>query len=230
MVRRQLRAQGIRDPRVLAAMQAVPRESFVPEHIHQFAYANCPLPIGWGQTISQPLMVATMLEALKLEGDEHVLDVGTGSGYQAAVVAELVRQVISIEIVPELASAAARTLERLGYDNVEVVLGDGSLGWPPRAPYDAIVVAAGAPEIPEPLIAQLAPGGRLVIPVGSAGEQQLVRVTKRANELVEEDLGACVFVPLVGVHGWESTMTSDQERTKESDDEVRHGIDLASRE
>lgn len=212
MIRHQLQTNGISDPRVLAAMQAVPRERFVPRHLRAFAYANCPLPIRCGQTISQPLMVATMLEALDLEGDERVLDVGTGSGYQAALLGELAREVVSIEIVPELAESAARIVDQLGYHNVRVVVGDGSRGWPARAPYDAIVVAAGAPEIPEPLIAQLAPGGRLVVPVGSAGEQRLVRVTNNRGQLVEEDLGACIFVPLVGRHGWQGCQAEPVDR------------------
>jgi protein-L-isoaspartate(D-aspartate) O-methyltransferase len=207
MVRVQLLKHGIRDRRVLSAMRSVPREAFVPAHLRQFAYADCPLPIGADQTISQPLMVATMLAALGLAGNERVLDVGTGSGYQAALLGELAREVVSIEVVPALAAKAAAALARLGYDNVEVVTADGSRGWPSRAPYDAIVVGAGAPEVPRPLIEQLAPGGRLVVPVGGDREQQLVRVTRSRDQLVEERLGPCIFVPLVGSHGFSPART-----------------------
>lgn len=203
MVDAQLRRRGIRDPRVLEAFARVPRHLFVPEHLRSMAYDDTPLPIGHGQTISQPLMVALMLEALELSGDERVLDIGSGSGYAAALMAELAREVVTVEVVPELARLAQRNLERAGYDRVEVVLGDGSLGYPARGPYDAISVAAGAPEIPHSLVAQLADGGRLVVPVGSRMGQSCVRVRRRGERILKEDLGACAFVPLVGQEGWE---------------------------
>lgn len=201
MVRRQLRARGIEDERVLEAMQAVPRHLFVPASMQGVAYADAPLPIGYGQTISQPLMVAIMLVALEPTGDDRVLEVGTGSGYQAALLAQLARDVTTVELVPELAERAAARLASLGYENVHVVTGDGSLGWPRGAPYDAIIVAAGAPDVPEELVAQLADGGRLVIPVGM-GLQELVRVRLRGGRVTREDLGGCAFVPLLGEHGW----------------------------
>lgn len=201
MVSEQLRAHGIRDERVLEAMASVPRHRFVPDALRELAYVDQPLPIGFGQTISQPLMVAILLAALELKGNERVLDVGTGSGYQAALLARLARYVISVEIVAELADRAARRLALLGYDNVQVVTANGSLGWPSGAPYDAIVVAAGAPEVPAELVAQLSDGGRLVVPVG-AGLQQLVRVRKFGQRTTREPLGGCAFVPLVGEYGW----------------------------
>ena len=193
-----LRARGVGDPRVLAAMSAVPRHRFVrPEQV-EIAYADSPLPIGQGQTISQPEMVAVMLEVLALAGGEHVLEVGTGSGYQAALLAKLARDVVTVEIVPELAERARSVLAAAGADNVTVHLGDGSLGWPADAPYDAIVVAATAPRVPEALVAQLADGGRLVLPVA----QTLTRVTRHGDVLDEDRLGECAFVPLVGEQGW----------------------------
>jgi protein-L-isoaspartate(D-aspartate) O-methyltransferase len=202
MVDLQLRRRGIRDPRVLDAFARVPRHLFVPTHLRSAAYDDSPLPIGHGQTISQPLMVALMLEALALSGTERALDVGSGSGYAAALLAELAREVVTVEVVPELARLAQVNLERAGYGRVEVVLGDGSLGYAPRAPYDAIMVAAGAPQVPQALTAQLADGGRLVVPVGSRTGQSCLRVRRMQNRLVREDLGACAFVPLLGVQGW----------------------------
>ncbi|HWZ87953.1 MAG TPA: protein-L-isoaspartate(D-aspartate) O-methyltransferase [Polyangiaceae bacterium] len=202
MVERQLRAHGILDYRVLDAMAKVPRHEFVPPAQRRFAYADRPVPIGSGQTISQPRMVATLLEALELRGDEKVLDVGTGSGYQAALLSALVRKVISIELLPELAAAAEKTLKRLGHASVRVVLGDGSVGWPADAPYDRIVVAAGSPGVPAPLLDQLADRGRLVIPVGKPSGQRLLRVRKHDTVLKTERLMWCQFVPLVGRAGW----------------------------
>ena len=202
MVKHQLAERGVRDPRVLSAMERVPREEFIPTEMSDLAYADRPLPIGNGQTISQPLIVGMMLEALELGGEERVLEVGTGSGYQAALLGELARDVYSVEVVPELANHARELLDRLGYRNVRVVYADGSSGWPDAAPYDAIIVAAGAPRIPPPLTTQLAEGGRLVIPVGDEWGQNLLRVRRRDGELSTEALAGCAFVPLVGEHGW----------------------------
>jgi protein-L-isoaspartate(D-aspartate) O-methyltransferase len=193
----------ISDERVLAAFAAVPRERFVPVELQRYAYDDRPLPIGQGQTISQPLMVAIMTQALALQGGEKVLEVGTGSGYQAALLSQLAREVITVERVPELASSAARRLEALGYRNVRVHVVDETLGWPEEAPYDAIIVTAGAPEVPQSLIDQLAMNGRMVIPAGGRRIQQLVRVTKTDAGVRLERLGECRFVPLIGgKEGW----------------------------
>jgi protein-L-isoaspartate(D-aspartate) O-methyltransferase len=201
MVREQLIERGIRDDRVLSAMSAVPRHLFVPETVRAAAYSDQPLPIGWQQTISQPLMVALLLEALELRGEESVLDVGTGSGYQAALLARLARRVVSVELVPELAYLASGALERLRVRNVTVVVGDGGLGAPEAAPFDAIVVAAASASVPPPLVSQLADGGRLVMPLGSGTWQQLVRIRRHGRALTEDRLGACAFVRLRGAHG-----------------------------
>jgi len=205
MVEEQLVRRGISDPRVLEAMATVPREAFVPADFRSEAYADGPLPIGEGQTISQPFIVALMIEALDLTGDERVLEVGAGSGYAAAVLAELAAEVYAVERQPSLARTAARRLEELGIENVKIVCADGSRGWPERAPYDGIVVAAGAPKVPESLQAQLAIGGRLVIPVGPGRTmQELLRVTRLSEtEFRRERLAAVRFVPLVGAEGWE---------------------------
>jgi protein-L-isoaspartate(D-aspartate) O-methyltransferase len=202
MVERQLARRGIRDERVLAAMARVPRELFVPETVRAYAYEDGALPIGHGQTISQPFMVATICELLELRGDERVLDVGSGSGYQAAVLAELAREVVTVERIPELAARAGDALAAAGYGRVEVLVGDGSLGAPDRAPFDAIAVAAAAPAVPETLYGQLALGGRLVLPLGSRGGQDLVRVVRTEAGPVEEASLACRFVPLVGAEGF----------------------------
>lgn len=202
MVERQIRARGVRDERVLEAMRKVPRHVFVPPDLVDEAYEDHPLSIGKGQTISQPYMVALMTEALELEGNEKVLEVGTGSGYQTAILAELAREVYSIERIPELARDAERRLEDLGYTNVHIKVGNGTLGWPEEAPFDAIMVTAGAPKVPGPLKAQLADGGRLVIPVGSEFHQILYRVKRQKDTFSEEALTSCVFVPLVGEEGW----------------------------
>jgi protein-L-isoaspartate(D-aspartate) O-methyltransferase len=203
MVDAQLRHRDIRDPRVLAAMAAVPRDAFVPEHERRAAYEDGPLPIGAGQTISQPYIVARMTELLHVAAGEHVLDIGTGSGYQAAVLAELGCRVTSIEREASLATGARTRLATLGYgDRVEVRVGDGSLGAPDGAPYDGIIVAAGAPSIPDPLREQLGDGRRMVIPVGSRHEQNLLVVERHGNEWTERSDGACVFVPLLGAAGW----------------------------
>jgi protein-L-isoaspartate(D-aspartate) O-methyltransferase len=202
MVERQLRRRGIRDPRVLTAMGRVPREQFVPPPFRSEAYADCALGIDCGQTISQPYMVALMTEALQLSGGEKVLEIGTGSGYQAAVLAELVRQVLTIERYGELSARAGEVLDRLGYRNVTLLTGDGTLGWPAGAPYDRILVTAAAQRAPEPLLAQLTEGGILVVPVGSRSVQTLQAIRRLADGVEAIELSACRFVPLVGAEGW----------------------------
>jgi protein-L-isoaspartate(D-aspartate) O-methyltransferase len=202
MVERQLRRRGILDERVLRAMARVPRELFVPEHLSHLAYADGALPIGFGQTISQPFIVATICSLLGLSGEERVLDVGTGSGYQAAVLAELADEVVTIERVPELAERARASLRQAGYDNVDVRLGDGSLGLPERAPYDGIAVAAAAPTVPPALYDQLAEGGRLVVPRGGRSGQELVLVERTPHGPVERRSVTCRFVPLLGEEGF----------------------------
>ena len=203
MVTQQLRARDIADPRVLDAMRAVPRELFVPEPLRRRAYEDAALPIGAGQTISQPYMVAAICQALSLRGGERVLDVGTGSGYQAAVLAELADEVHTIERVPELADRARRSLEGAGYDRVHVHVGDGTLGLPDEAPFDAIAVAAAAPSIPEALYEQLAPFGRLVLPVGSRHGQELELVVRSPEGPATIRSVPCRFVPLLGAQGFE---------------------------
>ena len=197
MVEHQLRRRGIGDSRVLAAMGEVPREAFVPEEHKRNAYADGALPLSHRQTISQPLMVAMSLEALRLKGDETVLEVGAGSGYQAAVLSRLAKKVYAIEIIPELVRNARRVIDALGIDNVEIICADGRKGWPDGAPYDGIVVAAAAEEVPPALVEQLKEGGRLVIPVGGPWGQSLQTSRKRGDKLESEELCRCVFVPLV---------------------------------
>ncbi|MHB9024991.1 MAG: protein-L-isoaspartate(D-aspartate) O-methyltransferase [Armatimonadota bacterium] len=197
---RDLRAKGIMQPEVLAAMRAVPRHRFVPGFELAAAYGDHPLPIGHGQTISQPYIVAHMAELLRLDPEDVLLEVGTGSGYAAAVFSLLARRVVSIERLPALAQEARRTLDALGYANVQVVVGDGTLGYPQDAPYTAIAVAASAPALPSPLIEQLAPGGCLLIPLGVSHHQELVRVTRGAGELQREVITPVAFVPLIGEH------------------------------
>jgi protein-L-isoaspartate(D-aspartate) O-methyltransferase len=204
MVESQLRARGIRDERALAAMLLVPRHEFVSPEYRDQAYEDHPIPIGEAQTLSQPYIVAIMLEALALNASDAVLEIGTGSGYQTALLAEMTRQVYSVERHASLARTAQATLARLGYTNVEVVLGDGSHGLPERAPVDAIVVSAAAPQIPQPLIEQLREGGRMVIPVGPAHAQELQLVRKQAGQPVVETLEGCRFVPLIGSDGYPS--------------------------
>jgi protein-L-isoaspartate(D-aspartate) O-methyltransferase len=202
MVELQLRRRGISDERVLRAMGRVPREVFVPEELREHAYEDGALPIGHGQTISQPYIVATICALLGLEGHERVLDVGTGSGYQAAVLAELAAEVVTIERVPELVEAASRALAEAGHEDVDVRVGDGSLGVPDRAPFAAIAVAAAAPSIPRALYSQLVDGGRLVVPRGSRSGQELVLVVRTPDGPQERASVACRFVPLVGEEGF----------------------------
>jgi protein-L-isoaspartate(D-aspartate) O-methyltransferase len=202
MVETQVRKRGVKDLGVLRALAAVPRHEFVPEQCKSFAYTDEPLAIGEGQTISQPYIVAAMTEALGLTGSERVLDIGTGCGYQSALLSLLCREVYSVELRPELARAAAERLQRLGFANVHVHCGDGSLGLKEFAPYDAILVAAAAPKVPEPLLEQLNDGGRLIAPVGAEDHQQLTLVTRRGTEYATERHEGCRFVPLLGRYGW----------------------------
>jgi protein-L-isoaspartate(D-aspartate) O-methyltransferase len=202
MVMEQLQRRGIRDPRILRAVAKVPRHQFVDEALVGRAYGDHPLPIGEGQTISQPYMVALMSEALELLGHERVLEIGTGCGYQTAVLAELCGKVFSVERLKGLADSATRRLDSLGYYNVLVRVGDGTLGWKEEAPFDAILVAAAAPEIPQALVEQLAPKGRLVLPVGDAYSQTLRKGVREDAGVSWSDLGGCVFVKLIGQQGW----------------------------
>jgi len=210
MVETQLLARGVSDPEVLRALGRVPRHLFVDEAFAERAYGDGALPIGHGQTISQPLMVATMTEALQLEGSEKVLEVGTGSGYQTAVLAEIAERVFSVERVAALYRRARALLDRLGYHRVVLQHGDGTLGWRDHAPYDAIVVTAGAPHVPAALRDQLVEGGRLVIPVGGRHQQNLVRITRREGGDRSETLGGCLFVSLVGSDGWPAGAGGDR--------------------
>jgi protein-L-isoaspartate(D-aspartate) O-methyltransferase len=193
----------IADKRVVEAMRRVPRESFVSPEQYHAAYDDRPLGIGFGQTISQPFIVALMVQALELGGDEKVLELGTGSGYEAAILAELAQKVVTVECIPELAESAKQVLDKLGYFNIEVHVAGKTLGWPEEAPYDAIIVSAGAPTVPQVLLEQLTWNGRLVIPVGSRWQQDLLRVTKLRKGNRIENLGGCYFVPLIGEGAWE---------------------------
>jgi protein-L-isoaspartate(D-aspartate) O-methyltransferase len=202
MVASQLRARGIRDERVLAVMRRVPRHEFVAQEFWDQAYEDHPVPIGEGQTVSQPLIVAMMLEALSLQSQEKVLEVGTGSGYQTALLAELARQVYSVERHASLALAAESVLNRLGYQNVSVLVGDGSRGLPAHAPFDAIIVSAAAPRVPPSLFDQLSEHGRIAIPVGPSSAQEFQLVGKREGEMMVTVVGGCRFVPLIGDQGY----------------------------
>jgi len=202
MVRHQIAFRGIRDQRVLKAMMEIPRHLFVPEEHLEEAYNDHPLPIGHGQTISQPFMVALMTEALELKGEEKVLEIGTGSGYQAAILALLAKEVYTVERIQALYISAMERLRSLGFANVYFKLFDGTLGWEEHSPYDAIMVTAGAPSVPQPLLNQLKDGGRLVIPVGEKHDQELIKITKFGQREIRENLGGCRFVDLIGVYGW----------------------------
>ena len=193
----------IRDNRVLAVMSRIPRELFIPDESIELAYEDRPLPIGWAQTISQPFIIALMTQALELTGEEKVLEVGTGSGYQAAILAELSRQVITVERLPVLAETARRILNMLGFKNIEIHNAEDYLGWKSEAPYQAIIVTAGTPDIPHELLDQLETGGRMVIPVGLRNMQELYKITKRKDKNRVQDLGPCRFVPLIGKGAWD---------------------------
>jgi protein-L-isoaspartate(D-aspartate) O-methyltransferase len=205
MIETQIRRRGIKDSHVLAVMSSVPRQEFVPSEFRSRAYEDAPLPIGEDQTISQPYIVAAMTSALHLKGSERVLEIGTGCGYQAAILSSLAKEIITIEYRSELAAAASERLARLGYTNVHVHCGDGSLGLPEFAPFDAILVAAGAPALPDPLMAQLAEGGRMVAPVGSLENQELQLVQRTGDAFHTSTLEPCRFVPLMGAHGWKES-------------------------
>jgi len=207
MVERQLRVRGLTDERVLKVMEKVPRHLFVEESLRHRAYDDCALPIGKGQTISQPYMVAMMTEVLAPEPDSRVLEVGTGSGYQAAVLAELVSEVYTIERNPALSRRAEEILKNLGYSNVHLFTGDGSLGLPEHAPFDRILITAASPDVPAPLKDQLVDGGLLVAPVGGRFSQQVVRLEKRGTDFRERYFTPCVFVPLIGKYGWDENET-----------------------
>jgi protein-L-isoaspartate(D-aspartate) O-methyltransferase len=202
MVERQLRRRGISDERTLEAMATVPREHFVPEDVRRSAYNDSALPIGHEQTISQPWVVAAICQSLNLEGDENVLEIGTGSGYSAAVLSRMAQHVVSIERVPELGEWARERLEDLGVENVEVVIGDGSRGHPDGAPYDAIAVHAATPEAPHSLLSQLAPAGRLVVPIATGSSDLLTAFIRENGDLRQETIGPCRFVPLIGAEGF----------------------------
>jgi protein-L-isoaspartate(D-aspartate) O-methyltransferase len=217
MVERQLAQRGITDGRVLQVMREVPRHRFVPEDLWDMAYRDTPLPIGHGQTISQPYIVAYMTQMLHLDPDDRVLEVGTGSGYQVAILSRLAKQVYTIERVEELVRHAEQVLRELGYDNISVRVGDGGYGWPEAAPFDAIIVTAAAPEVPPPLIAQLAEGAPLVAPIGPAGYQELVRLYRRGDRTQVERLAPVAFVPLVGEHGWREQDSTDESGEADSE-------------
>ncbi len=202
MVEEQIRARGIKDDLVLAAMKKVPRHLFVTESLRSQAYNDYPLPTCEGQTISQPYMVALMTECLGLEGGEKVLEIGTGSGYQAAILAEIASHVYSIDREPRLARMAREVLTQLKYENVVIKVGDGTLGWKEFAPFDGIIVTAGSPVVPQPLQEQLKDGGRLVVPVGSSAFQNLMCIQKKGSRIKSREVCGCTFVPLIGDHGW----------------------------
>jgi protein-L-isoaspartate(D-aspartate) O-methyltransferase len=203
MVETQIEARGIRDERVLSAMRRVPRHIFVPEKARAAAYGDYPLPIGHGQTISQPYIVAMMTTLLQINPDDRVLEIGAGSGYQAAILGTLAKEVISIERIPEVALLAQENLSVSGISNVRVIVGDGTLGYPDGAPYDGVLITASTPSVPPPLLDQLVEGGRLVAPVGSRDLQELIRLIRKGSDITREFFGGVVFVPLVGEHGWE---------------------------
>ena len=202
MVKTQLIPRGINDKRVLQAMGKIPRDRFIEEALKGEAYNDHPLPIGHKQTISQPYIVALMTEALELTGNERTLEIGTGSGYQTAILAELSEKVYTVERIRSLLVKSRNILAELGYNNILFKAFDGTLGWKEYEPYDAIIVTAGAPNVPQPLLDQLAEGGRLIIPVGNRFSQELIKMTKKRGRYIQENLGGCRFVDLIGVHGW----------------------------
>ena len=202
MVNTQIKARGIYDPKVLDAMLKVPRHEFVPEDMRPYAYEDRPLPIGEGQTISQPYMVALMTQCLELEGSERILEIGAGSGYQAAILAEIAASVCTIERFPSLLQRAREVLDRLGYTNYKALVGDGTLGWEENAPFNGIMVTAGAPDVPPSLLEQLADKGRLVIPIGPERYQTLYKIVKKGKKIRREFVTYCSFVPLIGKEGW----------------------------
>ena len=205
MVERQIEARGVRNPRVLAAMREVPRHLFIPHPYDRSAYEDCPLPIGNGQTISQPYIVALMTELLKPEPNDTVLEIGTGCGYQSAVLAHLVKKVTSIERIPAVADLARSNLTALGFSNIEIITTDGTLGYPENAPYNGIIITAATPSVPKPLLEQLAENGRLVAPVGGREVQELVVLSNHNGVISQELHGGVRFVPLIGEHGWEGS-------------------------
>jgi protein-L-isoaspartate(D-aspartate) O-methyltransferase len=202
MVRSQIEARGVRDPRVLSAFRAVPRHLFVSEALREQAYGDYPLPIGEQQTISQPYIVAEMTQALELGPDDRVLEIGTGSGYQAAILAQIVYRVYTVERKRALYMQTRNLFDKLNYHNIVTKYADGTKGWQEESPFDAIVVTAGAPELPEVLITQLAEGGRLVVPVGNQHTQELIKICREKGDVQQTNLGGCRFVKLVGEHGW----------------------------
>jgi len=203
MVETQIAARGVKDERVLAAMTDIPRHLFVPSTFREAAYNDSPLPIGKGQTISQPYIVGVMTELLMVKPEDRVLEIGSGSGYQAAILGKLAKSVITIERIPEVADLARENLSSVGITNVTVITGDGTIGYPGDAPYDAILITAATPSVPPPLIDQMAEGGRLVAPVGSRDLQELVRLTRKEGRTTRELFGGVVFVPLLGEYGWQ---------------------------
>jgi len=205
MVKRQIEARGITDANVLAAMRRVPRDRFVSEALRDQAYGDFPLPIGDQQTISQPYIVAEMTQALQLDPKDRVLEIGTGSGYQAAVLAEIAYRVYTIERIHSLLIRARRIFDELHYHNIVTRLSDGTKGWAEEAPFDAVIITAGAPRIPDALIAQLAPGGRMIVPVGDQHSQELVKIFKDEKGIHRTNLGGCRFVKLIGEHGWQES-------------------------
>jgi len=202
MVERQIAARGIKNPRVLAAMRQIPRHIFIPSPHDRSAYEDCPLPIGNGQTISQPYIVALMTELLDPGVEDRILEIGTGSGYQAAILAALAHRVITIERIPQVANLARSNFAKLAITNAELVVSDGTVGYPAAAPYDGILITAATPQIPQTLIAQLAEGGRLVAPVGGRDLQELIRIEKTGGRITEMHHGGVRFVPLIGKYGW----------------------------
>ena len=204
MVERQIEARGIHNPRILAAMQDIPRHLFIPPPYEGAAYDDCPLPIGNGQTISQPYIVAVMTELVRPEPNDNVLEIGAGCGYQAAVLAALVKKVTTVERIPAVAGLARQNMAALNVANVEIIVGDGTLGYPENAPYNGIIITAATPTVPDPLIDQMADGGRLVAPRGGRDIQELVVLEKHGSRVTESLHGGVRFVPLIGEHGWEN--------------------------